>query len=82
MGLKGISKVFHLRATLDKGPKSKVQWNWPFLLVQRPLNKGQIPRQIKLWFSLHDIILEVKPIGPDKKKSLNEVHGLENQSVS
>ncbi len=68
MGLKGKSKLLHLKATLDKGPKSKVQWNWPFLLEPKPLNKGPIPRQIKLWFSLHDIISEGEPIGPNQKK--------------
>jgi hypothetical protein len=53
-----------LRATLDKGPQSRVQWNRAFLLVKsfklipRPLNKGPGPRQIKWWFSLHGIILK------------------------
>ncbi len=42
-------------------------WNWS----PRPLDKGPRPRQIKLWFNLHGIILEGKPIGPlDPKKSL------------
>jgi hypothetical protein len=63
-----------LRATLDKGPKSRVQWNLTLILVKnfklvpRPLNKGPRPRQIKLWFSLHGIILEGKPIGLNPKK--------------
>jgi hypothetical protein len=42
-------------------------------VVPRPLNKGLGPRQIKLWFSLHDIILVGKSIGLEpKKKSLKE----------
>jgi hypothetical protein len=40
-----------------------------FKLVPRSLDKS--PKQIKLWFSLHDIILEGKPIGPDQKKEHN-----------
>jgi hypothetical protein len=64
-----------LRATLDKGPRSRVQRNWAFLLVKsfklvpRPLDKSPRPRQIKLWFSLHGIILEGKPIGLEKKRA-------------
>ncbi len=66
------------RVTVDKGSKSRVQWNRTFLLVKsfkllpRPLDESPGPRQIKLWFSLHDIILEGKSIGPDKKKSLKK----------
>jgi hypothetical protein len=37
-------------------------------MVPRPLDNGSGLRQIKLWFSLHGIILERKLIGPDKKK--------------
>jgi len=37
-------------------------------MIRVTLDKGTGPRQIKLWFSLHDIILEGKPIGPDLKK--------------
>jgi len=33
---------------------------------KRPLDKGPQPRQIKLWFNLHSIILDDKPIGLDK----------------
>ncbi len=68
----------NLRATLDKGPRSRVQWNGAFLLVKRfklvprPLDKGPSPRRIKLWFSLHGIILEGTPIGPNQKNSLKE----------
>jgi hypothetical protein len=68
--------MMSFRAILDKGTKSKVQWNWAFLsiksfkLVPSPLDEGSRPRQIKLWFSLHGIILEGKPIGLDPKKSL------------
>jgi len=63
-------KPFHrgitFKATLDKGSKSMVKWNWGFLLVKsfklvpRFLVEGPWPRQIKLWFSLHDIILKGK----------------------
>ncbi len=70
-------KVF--KATLDKGPMSKVQWNQTFLLVKnfklvpRLLNEGLGLRWIKLWFNLHGIILEGKSIGLDFfKKSLNK----------
>jgi len=66
-----------LTATLDKGPRCRVQWNWAFLLVKsfklvpRPLDKG--PGQIKLWFSLHGIIVKGNPIGSNqKKKSFKE----------
>jgi hypothetical protein len=60
--------------TLDKGPRSIVQWNRAFLLVKsfklvpRPLDRGLGPRQIKLWFNLHGIILEEKPIALDQEK--------------
>ncbi len=61
-----------IRVTLDKGPRSKVQWNRAFLLIKRfklvLRDKGPRSRQIKLWFNLHDIILEGKPIGLDKRK--------------
>ncbi len=67
-----------LRATLDKGPRSKVQWNQTFLLIKnfklvsRPLDKNLGPRHIKLWFSLHGIILEKKSIFGPKTKSLQK----------
>ncbi len=53
-----------IKATLNKGPRSRVHGNWALLLVKsfklvlRPLNKGPRPRSIKLWFSLHGIILD------------------------
>jgi hypothetical protein len=65
-----------LRGTLDKGRRRRVQWNQTFLLVKsfklvlRPLDKDPRPRQIKLWLSLHGIILEGKPIGPNQKQEL------------
>jgi hypothetical protein len=77
-----------LKATLNKGPKNRVQWNQTFLLVNTfkvvpmALDEALGPRQIKLWFSLHGIILEGKPIGPNKKEAYKRVHGLENQGVS
>jgi hypothetical protein len=62
------------RPTLDKGPRSRIQRNWIFLLVKSfklvpgPLESGSGPRQIKLWFSLHGIILKGKSIDSDHKK--------------
>jgi len=50
-----------------------------FKLVPRPLDEGLRPRQFKLWFSLHGMILEGKLIGLDKIKELS---CLESQSVS
>jgi len=67
--------MMNFRAILDKGPKSRVQWNQTFLsiksfkLVPSPLDEGSRPRQIKLRFSLHGIILEGKPIGLDQKRA-------------
>jgi len=64
------------RPTLDKGPRSRIQWNCAFVLVKSfklvagPLDNGLGPRQIKLWFSLQGIILEGKQIDLDKKKTL------------
>ncbi len=52
----------YFKATLDKGPRSRVQWNQVFLLVKsiklvpRHLDEGPGPRQIK--FSLYGISLE------------------------
>ncbi len=66
---------WYRRGTLDKGSRSKVQWNWTFLLVKsfklgsRPIDKDPRPRQIKLWFTLHGIILEGKLIKMDPKKT-------------
>jgi hypothetical protein len=65
-----------LMVTLDKGPRRKVWKNQALLLVKscklvpRPFDKGPGPRQIKLWFSLHGIILEGKLIRSDQKKEL------------
>jgi len=62
--ISGEGLVQNLRVTLDKGPRSRVQWNRAFLLVKslklvaRLLDKGSGSRQIKWWFNLHDIILE------------------------
>ncbi len=53
-----------------------------FKLVPMVLDKSPRPRQIKLWFKLHGIILEGKPIGLDPKKGLKKAHGLENQNVN
>jgi len=71
--------VFHTTfviATLEKGLRSWVQWNWTFLFVKsfkfvsRPFRQGSKinTNQIKLWFSSHAIILEENSIGLDKKK--------------
>jgi hypothetical protein len=68
----GESKKGHFR----QGSNKQVQWNRAFLLVKsfklvsRPLDEGPRPRQIKLWFCLHGIILKGKPIGLDQSKSL------------
>jgi len=43
-----------------------------FKLVPRLLDESSRSKQIKLWFSIHSIILKEKPIGLDKKKSLIE----------
>jgi hypothetical protein len=65
---------YSFRASLNNGPKNKVPWNWTFLLVKSfklvpmHLDKGLGPRQINVWFNLHGIILEGKPIGPNQKK--------------
>jgi hypothetical protein len=67
----------HPSVNLTKGPRSKVQWNWAFLLVQSfklvpmPLDEGSRSKQIKLWFSLHGIILEGKSNCLDQKRELN-----------
>jgi hypothetical protein len=75
-----------LRATLNKGPRRRVQWNRAFLLnksfelVPRLLDKDSGPREIKLWFSLHGIILEGKPmssLGPLSKVTLRHMLWLE-----
>jgi hypothetical protein len=69
---KNIKEPFHwgqghyIQGHLEEGSKSMVQWNWGFLLVKssklvpRSLEESPWSRQIKLWFSLHDIILEGK----------------------
>jgi hypothetical protein len=80
---------YSFKVTLDNGPKKRVQWNWTFLLVKnlklvpRHLNKDLGPRQINVWFSLHGIILDGKPIGPNqkRKKIYKRAQGLENQNV-
>jgi hypothetical protein len=67
--------LHNLKATLNKGPSSKVQWDQAFLLVKSfklvpsPLDKGPRRRQFTLWFSLHGILLEGTSIGLDKKKA-------------
>ncbi len=80
---------YSFKVTLDNGRKRRVQWNWTFLLVKnfklvpRHLDKGLGPRQINVWFSLHGIILEGKPIGPKqkRKKLYKRAQGLDNQNV-
>ncbi len=44
------------------------------------MNEGSRPRQIKLWFNLHGIILQGKPIRSNQEKELES--DLKNQSVS
>ncbi len=73
-------KIYESKGHFRQGSRSKVQWNWAFLLVKsftlvsRLLDNDPSPRQIKLWFSVYGIILGRKPIGSDQKnkKSLKE----------
>jgi hypothetical protein len=53
-----------------------------FKLVPMVLDKSPRPRQIKLWFKLHGIVLEGKPIGLDPKQRFKKTHALENQNVN
>jgi len=75
----GLQHSMKLKVALDKDPRSKVQWNWAFLLVKsfkmvsRPLNKGPRPRQLKLCFSFHSIILEGNQFVWTKKNNLTEI---------
>ncbi len=65
-----------LRATLEDGPRSRVQWNKEILLDEShkldpwPLKEGPQPKIGKLRLNLHGTILEGKSIGldPPKKK--------------
>jgi len=65
--------LLDIKGHFRKGPMSMVQWNRTFLLVKsfklvpRLLDEGSWQKKIKLWFSLHDIILERKPIGSNKQ---------------
>jgi hypothetical protein len=57
-------------------------WSKTLIWVPKHLNIGLGPSQIKLWFILHGIILEEKPIGANKKRISMRAHGLGNQNVS
>jgi len=76
-------RKLNIRATLEKGQRRKVQCNQVFLqvksikLVPRPLDESPGPRQIKIFFGPHGIILEGQ-----KKRASRRAHGLENQSVT
>jgi hypothetical protein len=67
-----------LKPILDKGLRSKVQWNWTFLLIRifklvpKPLDKGVGPKKIKLWFNLFSIILEGNQLVRTKKKNASK----------
>ncbi len=82
------SSIF--RGTLNEGPKRRVRWNRTILLVKshklnlRPLDEGPRARSAKLKWYQHDMILERKWIGLDKKKELKMgAHGpLENEVAS
>jgi hypothetical protein len=72
----------YLRATLDKGPRSKDQWIQAILLVEsfklvpRPLNEGPRPKSGKLKLNLHGT--KGKSIGSDQE---NRAPDLENQDL-
>ncbi len=63
-----------LRATLEEGPRSRVQWNKAILLDEShkldpwPLKEDPWPKIGKLRLNLHGTILEGKSIGLDPKK--------------
>jgi hypothetical protein len=61
------NKIAWIHWSLDLGPLSKVA-------LRPTLDNSPVPRQMKLWFSLHGIILEGNPIGPNQKikKSFKE----------
>ncbi len=70
--------MLELKATLNKGPRSKVQQNGTFLLVKshkldpRPLDKDLRPNETKLKWYLHGTILEGNSIGMDQKWNSKE----------
>jgi hypothetical protein len=69
-----MTLIHRTKGNLKKSPRSRVQWNWTFLLIKsfklvpRLLDNGLGLRQIRMWFYLHGIILEGKLIGLDPKK--------------
>jgi hypothetical protein len=79
-----------LRATLNEGPSSKVQWNRTILLDEghkldaHPLDESPRPKSGKLRLNLHGTILEGNSIDSDpKKKALKrKASDLKNQYAS
>jgi hypothetical protein len=68
-----------LRATLDEGPRSIVQWNGAILLKEShnkldpwPLDKGPKPKKWQIEANLHGTILEGKSIGSKLKPPQNK----------
>jgi hypothetical protein len=58
-------KIWKLRATLDEGPRSRVQWNKSILQLDKshkldthPLDEDPRPRSGKLRLNFHGTILE------------------------
>jgi hypothetical protein len=78
--------LFNIKATLDDGSRSKVQWNRTILLVEShkldpwPLDEGPKLKSGKLKLKLQSTNLEGKSIGLDPKKTQN-THNLENQDA-
>jgi hypothetical protein len=72
----------HVKQRSNKqGPmESNILVGQKLQLGPKAFKQGFRTKKIKLWFNLHGIILEVKPIGMDpKKKASRKAHGLENQ---
>jgi len=78
-----------MRATLDEGLRSRVQWNRTILIAEShkldpgPLDEGPRPKSGKLRLNPHGTILEGKSIVSDpKKRAPRRAHDLENQDAS
>jgi hypothetical protein len=65
---------WRLRATLDSGPRSRVQWNRTIITAESqkldawPLDEGPRPKSDKLRLILHSTILEGKSTGLNQKE--------------
>jgi hypothetical protein len=70
--------VLEFKATLDEGPRSKVQRNGAFLMVEshkldpRILDEDLSPNETKLKWYLHGTVLDGNSIGLDQKWSSKE----------